>query len=229
MAANRTAHRRRPAAVGRRRGPSGWAVAAVVTLVLFAGAVGVGVYRAQQADALVVPAGATATGVAVGSPDAPVTVDVYLDFQCPACRAYEAQSGATLDELVAAGAARVVYHPVAYLDRFSSTRYASRSSAAAGCAAEAGVYPRFQALLFAHQPPENTAGLPDERLVALGEQAGAGPDFGTCVAEERYAAWTAHETDEASRAGITATPTVLVDGREIARTDEALRAAVPIP
>jgi hypothetical protein len=114
--------------------------------VLFAGAGagGFGVYRAQTA-AGVLPAGATAAGVVVGvvvgNPDAPVTIDLYLDFQCPACAQYEQQAGATIDELVGSGQAMVVYHPVAYLNRFASTQYSSRSSAAAGCAADAGVLP----------------------------------------------------------------------------------------
>jgi protein-disulfide isomerase len=115
---------------------------------------------------------------------------------------------------------------VAYLNRFSSTQYSSRSSAAAGCAADAGVLPGFARLLFANQPPEGGDGLPDEQLVALGTQAGAGPGFATCVQDGRYAGWTRSVTDAASRAGITATPTVLVNGREVGRTAEALRAAV---
>jgi protein-disulfide isomerase len=155
-----------------------------------------------------------------------VTIDLYLDFQCPACAHYEQQAGATIDELVASGRARVVYHPVAYLNRYSSTQYSSRSSAAAGCAADAGVLPRFAQLLYANQPPEGGDGLPDEQLVALGTQAGAGPGFTTCVQDGRYADWTRSVTDAASRVGITATPTVLVNGREVERTAEALRAAV---
>ncbi|HYH30543.1 MAG TPA: thioredoxin domain-containing protein [Pseudonocardia sp.] len=226
--AGRSAKARRRT-VAARNGPSPALRGAVTVLVLFAGVVGFGVYRASGdagGDDVAVPPGATASGVPIGRNDAPVTVDVYLDFQCPACRAYEQQSGGTLEELVVSGAARVVYHPVAYLDRFSSTRYSSRSSAASGCAAEAGVFPRYVELLFAHQPPEGGDGLTEERLVALGEQAGAGPGFAGCVASDRYAGWTAAMTEEASRAGINATPTVLVDGREVERTDAALRAAV---
>jgi protein-disulfide isomerase len=209
-----------------RRGPSSVTLLAVVALVLFAGAVGFGVYRAQGTGDAALPAGATAAGVAVGDSGAPVTIDLYLDFQCPACAQYEQQVEATIDGLVASGRARVVYHPVAYLDRFSSTRYSSRSSAAAGCAADAGVLPRFVRLLYRNQPPEGGAGLPDERLVELGAQAGAGADLATCVQDGRYAGWTRAVTDAASRAGISATPTVLVNGEEIARTAEALQAAV---
>jgi protein-disulfide isomerase len=209
-----------------RRGPSTTTLVAVVVLVLFAGAVGFGVYRAQSGADGNVPAGATAAGVAVGNGDAPVTIDLYLDFQCPACAQYEQQAGSTIDELVASGQARVVYHPVAYLNRFSSTQYSSRSSAAAGCAADAGVLPRFAQLLFANQPPEGGDGLPEDRLIALGTQAGAGPGFATCVQDGRYADWSRSVTDAASQAGVTGTPTVLVNGNVIGNTADALRAAV---
>ena len=211
----------------RRRGPSTGLVVAVIALLLFAGAVGFGVYRAQRGTGdVTVPAGATPTGVTVGQASALATIDVYLDFQCPVCKAYEEQSASTIDELVASGQVKVVYHPVAYLDRYSSTEYSTRSSQASGCAADAGVFPEYLRLLFAEQPPENSAGLPDDRLIALGRQAGAGDEFARCVQDERYAGWTASVTDAASQASITGTPTVLVNGAPVGRTPEALRAAV---
>lgn len=211
-----------------RRGSSPWGAAIAVTVVvLFAGLVGVGLYLSRQPTEAAVPPNATAQGVVVGEPDAPVTIELYEDFQCPACRQFEQQAGPTIDELVSAGTAKVIYHPVAYLDRFSSTEYSSRSSAAAGCAAAAGVFPRFAELLFAHQPPEGGAGLPAERLIALGEQAGAGDDFAACVREQRYADWTSNLTDEASRRGINATPTVLVNGEQLGQpSPQQLRQAV---
>jgi len=175
---------------------------------------------------LVVPAGATPYGVTLGKADAPVAVDVYIDFQCPYCREFELGSGATLDQMVASGQARVTYHPLSFFDRFSSTRYSSRSAAAAGCAIDARVYPRFQALLFEQQPPEGGDGLPDERIIALGRQAGAGDQFDGCVVGHRYAPWISTVTAQASHVGVDSTPTLQVNGETIDHTDEALREAV---
>ena len=39
-------------------------------------------------------------------------LDVYEDFQCPACKALEETSGATIKNLAAEGKAKVVYHPI---------------------------------------------------------------------------------------------------------------------
>lgn len=228
MASGRGSKQRRGPVVPGRRGPSPLMIIGIVVIVLFAGVIGFAVYRAQAPKGGgPVPPNATATGVPVGQANAPATIDLYLDFQCPVCNAYEKQSGATIDELVASGAAKVVYHPVAYLDRFSSgTKYSTRSSQASACAAAANVFPAYVKLLYANQPEENGTGLPDSRLVALGQQAGAGADFGTCVANNTYAGWTQDVTDAASKAGINGTPTVEVNGKQIATTDAALRQAV---
>lgn len=213
--------------LGASRKPSPMVVAAVVVVAVFAAIVGFGVFYTHQAATDVVPpVGGDAAGITVGNAAAPATIDVYLDFQCPVCRQYENQSGATIDQLVASGKAKVVYHPVAYLDRFSSTKYSTRSSAASACAADAGVFPQYLKLLYANQPPENSPGLPDAQLVDLARQAGAPDAVASCIDSHRHNGWTASVTDAASQAGVNGTPTVKVNGKEIERTDAALRAAV---
>jgi len=217
------------AAAGR-KGPTPALIGGLVVVVLFAAVVGFGIYRSQQSASgtdAALPTGATAAGLTIGNAAAPATIDIYLDFQCPICKAYEAQSGATIDSMVAAGKAKVVYHPVAFLDSKSSTQYSTRASAASGCAATAGVFPQFLKLLYANQPPENAAGLPDEQLVSLAEQAGApAGSIEQCISNGTYKPWTAGVTDAASKAGVNGTPTVLVNGKEIDNTDAALRTAV---
>lgn len=214
--------------VAARRGPSPLIVVGIVVVVLFAAVVGFGIYRAGRPDTstTAAPAHATSTGVLVGPASAKATIEIYLDFQCPVCRAYEAQSGSTIDQLVAAGQAKVVYHPLAFLDRMSSTKYSTRSSEASGCASDAGVFPQFLKLLYANQPPENGNGLPAAQLIDYLRQAGATGDYAACVTGDRYASWTSGLTDAASKAGVNGTPTILVNGKQIENTDDALRAAV---
>ena len=210
-----------------RTGPSRGTVVGIVAVVLFAALVGIGVYWNQQPADVVTPANSTATGTTVGNPSAPKTIDVYQDFQCPACKQFEQQSGSTVDQIVASGQAKVIYHPVAILDRSSPDRYSSRASAASGCAADAGVFGPYLKLLYENQPEEGSPGLPDAKLIALGEQAGGGPGFADCVQSEKYAPWTAALTDQASKDGLQHTPTVKVDGKEVQNpTPDALRAAL---
>lgn len=210
-----------------RSGPAPATVLGIVAVVLFAGLVGFGVYRAQKPADVVVPPNATATGVPVGDPAAKATIDIYLDFQCPGCRQFEERSGQTVDQLVAGGQARVVYHPVAILDRTSPDRYSTRSAAASGCAAADGVFPQYARLLYANQPEEGSAGLTAEKLVELGQQAGAGPGFAECVSSDRHAGWAAALTDQASKDGLSGTPTVKVNGRKLDNpVPDAIRADV---
>lgn len=165
-------------------------------------------------------------GIAVGPVDARARVDIYLDLQCPECRAYLDRVGPILDEMVAGGRAQVIYHPVAFLDRDSSTGYPTRAAAAAGCAAEAGVYPAFQRALFAEQPPASGEGLPEQQLIDIGRQAGAGEPFADCVGDRRFEPWVSKMTSRAYNIGVKTVPTVLVDDGRIANTDQALRDAV---
>lgn len=221
MPSGSASRRNRPArgsVAAARRGPSTGIIIAVVVLVLFAGAVGFGIYRAQRGSGDVpVPAGGTSTSITVGQASAPATIDIYLDFQCPACKQLEGQIGDQIDKWLADGTAKVNYHPVAFLDKASSgKRYSSRSSAAAGCAADAGALPAFVKVLYENQPPEGGTGLTDDELVRLGDEAGADTDtFADCVRDEQYKGWTKTVTDDASKRQVVQTPTVAVNTEKL--------------
>ncbi|WP_341719346.1 thioredoxin domain-containing protein [Micromonospora sp. FIMYZ51] len=193
-----------------------WISLGAVVVLVIAGLIGWSAWSGQRGGEFTPPPGANdaGTGIVVGS--GPVTIDIYEDYLCPACKQFEQTSGETINQLVSEGKVRVVYHPVAYLNRYSSTEYSTRSSAAAGCAAEGGRFTEFGKALFERQPPEGGAGLSDDQLIDIGAEVGLDRDaFGSCVREGKYKSWTAHVTDEASRANVTGTPTVLVDGEAV--------------
>jgi protein-disulfide isomerase len=191
----------------------------VVGVIAIAAVIGVFVFTGQQEEAArsELPKGADRTGVIVGETSAPAAIDIYLDFQCPACKNLEAEIGDQVSKWVADGTAKVNYHPVAFLDKASSgKRYSSRSSAASGCAADAGVLPAYVAVLYENQPPEGATGLTDDELVDLGEEAGAqSGTFADCVRDEHYEGWTKTVTDDASKREILRTPTVFVNAQQL--------------
>jgi protein-disulfide isomerase len=196
----------------RRRGIWTSAGAAILLLVISLG--GYLIYSSQRPDAgFRVPANATVdqTGVSVG--EGPVTVELYLDYLCPACREFEADAGETIKRYLADGRITVVYHPVAILDRYSTNEYSSRSAAGAGCAADAGALVAYTDALYADQPAEGGAGHTDETLVEMASAAGLPRDsFGQCLRDGRYADWVDHVTDQMTRRGVRGTPTVFVNG-----------------
>jgi protein-disulfide isomerase len=200
-----------------------------VIVVAIVAAVAIQLSRTESGSEGPTPAGLTETsGVLVGDEDAPVTVDVYADMQCPACRLFEATTGPTMAQLVESGDINVRYHVIAFLDRASTNEYSTRAASAVYCAASSEQFHDYLVLLYAQQPPEGGPGHENDALVQIGEQAGVtGDDFADCVEDERYAGFAARVTEAANKAGVSSTPTVMVDGEVLEdRSPAGLQAAV---
>src|ERR1700761_5523059 len=153
-----------------------------------------------------VPAGAPANrdGIVLGS--GPAVVDAYIDFLCPFCRMFEQRSGPMIDALVDRGVITLVYHPLGFLDRLSTTRYSTRAAASSGCASDGGRFREYLYALYENQPPEGSDGLADEELVSLGFGRGLGEDLGACVMARRYISWAEYMTALAIARGVNGTP-----------------------
>jgi protein-disulfide isomerase len=174
-----------------------------------------------------VPAGTTPEGDGVALGQGPVRIDAYIDFMCPFCRQFEERSGAFLDRLLDSGAVTLVYHPLGFLDRLSTTRYSSRASAASGCASDFGAFKPYKDALFANQPPEGGPGLSQEELVELGRVVGLRDQrFERCVLEEAHLPWTDFVTQVAAERGISGTPSVFVGGVPVPANGPVIAAAV---
>jgi protein-disulfide isomerase len=172
------------------------------------------------------PANANSAGNAVVTGSGAVTVEDYIDFMCPHCKAFHDEAGPTIAQLLADKKITLVQHPVAYLDAASTTKYSTRSSAASGCASDDGKFNEYGEVLFANQPAEGSAGLSDDQLISLGAQAGLGDSFKSCVKDQRYVSWAKKVSDDATKAGITGTPTILVNGKKVQGGSAAILAAV---
>jgi protein-disulfide isomerase len=203
-----------------------WTSVIAVAALIFTGTIGWGIYAMLRPD-YTAPPGATKDGSGVVLGNGPVRMDVYVDFICPACRQFEARTGAALDRLVADGRVQIVYHPVAYLDPSSTTKYSTRTSAASGCAAEGGKFREYAKALFERQPPQGGRGLGDGELISIGTTVGLDEDrFGVCVRHGKYKAWTRHVSTEAAARGVTGTPAIYVGGQPVQLTTQAITAAV---
>lgn len=220
----------------RRRAVIGASLAAVVVVVAVVVAIVVQTQRSSIAADAARPDGTSAGGngytFTVGQADAPVTVDLYEDFQCPNCRDFEDRAGSTLEQLATAGTVKIVYHGMAFLDSSRNDDYSTRAlNAAAVVASSAGsdAYEEFHDLLYANQPDERTgSGLTDQQLVAYAEQAGAtGEDVSTDITNLVYGQWVKGATDQASKDGVNGTPTVFVNGTKLTDlTADGVTAAV---
>lgn len=189
-------------------------------LVALAAVVVVKVAQQQKADevAASTPANTSDFGITVGQATAKVTITAYEDFQCPACKSFEDTNSAQLEKWVADGTVKIVYKPVAILDRMSTTEYSTRAlnAAAAVIAADPSKFPAFHKLLFANQPAENGVGLPDSTLLDVAVQAGVEKSaVEAAITSQKYRPWTEAATEAFAKAGHTGTPTVLVNGTQL--------------
>lgn len=173
------------------------------------------------------PAGATPEGDGIAIGDGPVRVDIFIDFQCPFCKRFELNSGAAVAALATEHQATLVYHPMNFLDAASTTRYSTRAAASSGCAADQGKFLPYAHALFVHQRPEGGPGLSDGELGNIGRSVGLDPEpFTSCLSEGPYLDWPTYVTERAAAAGVAATPTVWVDGRNVLAEAEPIIAAV---
>jgi len=214
----------------KRRTRTIWTSIGAAAVLVIAGLIGWAVFSSQKSKTYTAPPNANHEGTGIAMGQGQVTVNIYEDYQCPACKQFQDTSGSTITELINQNKVRVVFHPVAFLNRFSSTEYSTRASAASGCAADGARFKEFTDALFAKQPPENSAGLSDAELIDIGASVGVSRDaFSSCVKDGKYKSWTAHVTDDASRSGVVSTPTIKVNGRVLQateRTPEGIKAAV---
>ncbi|PSK86548.1 thioredoxin-like protein [Murinocardiopsis flavida] len=104
---------------------------------------------------------------------APV-VEVYADYQCPACMQFEATNSDTLKKLAADGDAIVHLRPVSIFAKQAAPLNANslRAGAAARAAADYGKFVEYNDILFENQPAEGSEGFPADDLKAWGEEAG---------------------------------------------------------
>lgn len=151
----------------------------------------------------------------VGDDDAPHKVVIYEDFLCPICGELEAAAGDGLSELAADGKVQIDYRPIAILTRISTyTDEALNAFFVVRDAAGDDVAKKFHDLLYADQPAEDSETFPDaDWLVAKAVEAGASEDdVRDGIESDAQADAVKAATDESDDAGVTGTPTVLVDG-----------------
>jgi protein-disulfide isomerase len=195
--------------------------AAVVVVLVIAGVVAVAVSRGSQPVAA--PPGVSAGGgIVTGQADAPHTVAIYQDYQCPICKQFDAAVGPWLEQQRTAGTTKIEYRPISILDAQSGgTRYSTRSASAAACMAQqpVDVFTKWNDLMYSEQPEEGGTGLPSARVAELATQAGAPSSVASCIRDDRYEDWVATTTRTAlGEGGVTGTPTVQVDGKELANS-----------
>jgi len=175
---------------------------------------------------------ANVDGTAMGDPAAPVRIDIYEDFQCPACARYsEAVENQVVTEYVNTGKVYYVFNHYPFLDDNSFTKESDQSANASMCAGEQGRFWDYHDMLYANQSGENQSAFSDRRLVAFAETLGLDMDaFNACFEENRYQDEINEDIASGRALGVNSTPSVFVNGQLISPdrvpSYEELKAAI---
>lgn len=160
-----------------------------------------------------------AKGLSLGDPNAPVTIDVFEDFQCPACKYFtETIETRVIPDLIATGKERYVFHPYPFLDGGTASEggESDQAASAAMCANEQDKFWEMHGTLFANWNGENEGAFSDIRLQAMAQSLGLDMKaFNDCFTARKYAADIQADMDLGAKMGVSGTPTVFVNGTRV--------------
>ena len=169
----------------------------------------------------------TDTGVVVvGQTDAP-TIQIWEDFNCPACGTFEGQYGEQIATAVEAGDLQVEFHNLDFQNPGSTSgEYSTRAIAAIQCVAAKDSLAAFfdvKNAYYANQPAGGAGDLSARELADLADTAGANADAVECISNVETnggmdkAADTAENSQRSIReaTGQVSTPTVVFDGESV--------------
>jgi protein-disulfide isomerase len=154
-------------------------------------------------------------GRAMGDPDAPVLIEVYEDFQCPACKSYSEQiEPQVVETYVQNGDVYYVYRHFPFLDDSAPRNESDQSANASMCAADQNRFWDYHDILFANWNGENQGAFNDRRLVAFAENLDLDMEaFNQCFESDSHAEVINSDLEQGRSIGVTGTPSVFVNGR----------------
>jgi protein-disulfide isomerase len=174
--------------------------------------------------------GINAAGEAAGKP----VLQIWEDFQCPACGQFEAAFSSTINKIAEEGTARVIWRSTSFLDSNFPGDNSKRAAAAWGCAIDADKKIEYHDTVFANQPANEGDGWSDAQLIQIGKDVGIAEDkqaaFEQCVNDRKYVKWANNGTDEFRNSSVPGTPALYLNGEELSQdqrgTPEALEQTI---
>lgn len=143
------------------------------------------------------------SGRAIGPPDAPVQIVVFVDFECPACRTYHVRLKAVAKEFEGRVAMTLVHFPL------NQHRHAYEAARAAECMNAQGRFAEFVDAAFAEQ--EQFGSKP---WAAFAADAGVRQpgDFAECMSSVEAPMMVDKGLELGKRIGVRGTPVILING-----------------
>ena len=143
----------------------------------------------------------------LGSPDAPITIIEFGDYQCHQCyNWFHNTKPAIVENYIESGKANLVFVDLAFLGRDSP-----KAAAASYCAEEQGQYWAFHDLLYASQEGIDDGWANSERLKAFAFSLGLDMElFENCFESGKFDKRVQFNINEAKNQGASGTPTFVI-------------------
>ena len=164
------------------------------------------------------PANAQANERAWGPADAPIKIEEYLDYQCPACGAYNRNyEPGVVAAFANTGKVRYEVHSMSFIGQESID-----AAQAALCAADQNKFWQMHNSIFANQSGENQGAFTKDRLKQLAGAVGLDTNtFNSCLDSGKYADKVDQERSEGDQRGVNQTPTFFVNNKMYVGTQSA--------
>ena len=200
----------------RSRNNNVWVIGAlVVVALLVVGLIVLNGTNASDASAPAVASPPVAAALdacgsaACGDANAPVTIDVYADFQCPYCAQFDPVLQKLAPDYIDTGKVKLVYHNFPIIGPESDT-----AAQAAMCAGDQNHFWLFANYMFAHQGAENSGVFTSANLKSMAAAAGLDTAaFNSCLDSGKYVSAVNQQAAEGRQLGVKATPTFFVNGQ----------------
>lgn len=160
-----------------------------------------------------------ANKTSLGDSKAPVKIDVWEDFQCPACRQFTQQiEPLIIKNLIETGKVYYTFHQYPFVQggRPGDGGESAQAANASMCAAEQGKFWEMHGIIFANWGGEGLGAYSDRRLRDFAEKAeldmGA---FDACFDADKYQKDIQADFDGGNELGVSGTPSVFVNGKII--------------
>lgn len=149
------------------------------------------------------------TSYSLGDKNAKVTIEIYSDYQCPACAYFENNVFPSIqDQLINPGRVYYIFHD------FPIHPDAWQASESVYCAGEQGKYWEMHRVLF-----ENQQNLTPAAIKSYATQIGLNEDtFLTCFNSRKYQSHIQSLFEKGKAIGVQGTPTIVIDGNKIEST-----------
>lgn len=165
------------------------------------------------------PALPAANGLTLGDPNATVTIDVFEDFQCPACQFYtESIESLIIQNLLSSGEVKYTFHNYPFLDGegAGSNGESDQAANASMCANEQGKFWEMHSTIYANWNGENQGNFSDVRLRAMADATGLDMDeFDDCFRANEYQDDIQADFELGKTMGVQGTPSVFVNGIKV--------------